>query len=116
MTEWPVLLTIRHLYAWTLRQQKLCAGPKCEYRKKGELRCRDCLVKTLDQQKRNTLCGVVYQNAMSEFNDIQVGLSKRIGDITCLEFIGMVVIHDEMNKWREEQAEASTSRAKQGRK
>lgn len=98
-------MSVRHLYSWSLRNP--CPGTGCSDKKEDQFRCDGCLLTTLEEKKANTLPGVVFQNAMSEYNDIQIGMSKRIEEVSCLEFIGMVVIHNELNKWREEQAEAS---------
>lgn len=107
-------MTIRHLYGHSLRSGKLCAGDGCEYKRQegAAFRCVECPLTVLDRKRVETLPGIILQTAMAEFNDTQLGITKRIEDISCLEFIGMVVIHDEREKWRDVQSDAIARAAK----
>ena len=71
-------MPVRMLYAWLLRSSELCAGDDCKYKQQQEVkfRCEDCPLTILDEKRFNTLPGVVFENAMAEYNDIQIGFQS----------------------------------------
>ena len=109
-------MPVRMLYAWLLRSSDLCAGNDCKYKQQqaAKFRCEDCPLTILDERRFNTLPGVIFKNAMAEYNDIQIGFQKTVDGLSCLEFIGMVVIHNELSKWRDQQSEAKIKAMKGG--